>query len=172
MAIDIGSARAKPRRKKKGDPPDPPPGPPTWLDPAVFPQHAAALLHKNKISKRQFGRAAEQLTLFLLANCSAEFAITLQRQIRSGNKDGMAMFAKMVGLIKNDAGVVVNLNNNSLSLNGDVGPSERSIDGLVRTLDERDRRALEAPVPRELIAQPVDDDDEEDDAIDAEFVDQ
>jgi hypothetical protein len=133
--LEGGKKAAK--RKKKGDDPPPPPPPPTWQVPSEFPADASATLRKGRISKKQFSRYIEQLTLFMLTHFSADYAISLQDSIRRGDKAGMEMFAKMMGLVKNEAGVVVNMQNN---LAVTAGADARGIDALVRQLDERDRR--------------------------------
>jgi hypothetical protein len=134
--IDITVPVKKKRKTKNSG--DQPPGPPKWEEPSKFPDHAASILKKNRISKRQFGKYVEQLSLFLLSNCSADFAITVQRMIRNGDKTGMDMFAKAIGLVKNESGVVVNLQNN---LAVDARTTDKSFDSLVRLLDDRDRKA-------------------------------
>lgn len=132
----FSTAKPKPKAKR--------PKTPQWLQPAEFPEDAASILKRNRISRKKFNRYAENLALFLLANGSADFAISMQAGIRSGNFKTMEMFAKMAGLIKNDSGVVVNLNQN-LSLTQNLN-NDRHFDSIVRQLDERDRKSRMEPV--------------------------
>lgn len=150
---------APPKRSRR-KPPEGPPPPPTWQPPVGFPGHAAAILKKNRISKKQFTRVAEQIALFLMANASADFAIAVQGGLRKGNTRVMEMFAKMAGLIKNDSGVTVNLNQNNLNVQ--AGQERREIDQLVRMLDERDRSApaIAAPVAADIIDVEPEDEEE------------
>jgi hypothetical protein len=105
----------------------------------LFPPDAAAILSRANITKKQFARYTEALMLFMLRNFSGDFVISLQAAIRKGDKAAMTMFSQMMGLVKSDSPLVVNLNN-SLSIGAPV--SDRSFDSVVRNLDDRDRRAL------------------------------
>lgn len=134
--VDITTPVKKKRKSKSSG--EPPYVPPKWEEPSKFPDHAASILKKNRISKRQFGKYVEQLSLFLLSNCSMDFAIAVQNSIRRGDKIGMDMFAKAIGLVKNESGVVVNLQNN---LAVTQGSNDKSFDSLVRLLDDRERKA-------------------------------
>lgn len=149
IGIDEAAEFAKPpfstkKTKKKNEPEIP-----YWLTtpelqkPASFPDEAAAILKRNKISRKQFSRYAEQLTLFILTNFSADFACALQKGLRGGSTKHMEIFAKLTGMMKNESGVVVNLNQN-LSITQNNG--DRQFDSIVRMLDERDRNARLDPV--------------------------
>jgi hypothetical protein len=132
--VDIDKAKKKraPRRKKAEGGEEVP----SWKVPSRFPEDAAGILQKQKISRKQFSRYIEQLSLYILTNFSADFAISLQRMIRKGDKVGMEMFGRTMGLLKNDSAVTVNLQNN---LQVNQGATDRSFDSLVRMLDERER---------------------------------
>lgn len=139
LGVLEGGKKIVKRRKKSGDPPPPPPTP-TWQTPSDFPVDAAAILRKGRISKRQYTKYIEQLSLFMLTHCSADYVIALQDAIRRGDKGGMDMFAKVIGLVKNDAGITVNLQNN-LAIQG--GNDTKGFDSLVRQLDARDRKTID-----------------------------
>ena len=113
---------------------------PKWKEPSPFPPEANALLHRSKISKKQFVRFVEELSIFLLKNLSGDFVISLQKAVRRGDKSSMEMFCRIIGLVKGDSPLVVNLQNN-LSVGGPPA-NDRSFDSVVRGFDERDRKAL------------------------------
>jgi hypothetical protein len=136
--------RGRPRKARAGGggPPEPPHKEPAprWKTPAPFPPEAHALLHRSKISKKQFVRFVEELSVFLLKNLSGDFVISLQKAVRRGDRSSMEMFAKIAGLVKGDSPLVVNLQNN-LSVSGPT-TTDRSFDSVVRGFDDRDRRCL------------------------------
>lgn len=122
------------------------PAPEKWEfeTPPTFPEDASAILKRNRISRKKFNRFTEELALFLIKNGSADFAISMQQGLRGGHFKTMEMFAKMAGLVKNDAATVINLNQN-LALTQNIG-QERRFDSIVRQLDERDRKSRLEPV--------------------------
>ena len=153
--VDIGKGKVKKKPgRPKGTSAFEPPLPPTWQQPSSFPADSASILQKKRISKKQFNRYVEQLSMFLLTNFSADFAISLQNLIRNGDKVGMEMFAKTIGLLKNDSPVTVNLQNN-LQISQGID-RDKSFDNIVRMLDERDRKenAITVAPERVLIESP------------------
>lgn len=145
------------RRSSSSEPPEPPPVP-TWQTPTSFPEHAAPILRKTRIRRSQYAKATQELALFLLANLSGDWVIALQAAIRKGDKDAVKLLAQAFGIIKNESGVTVNLQQNNV-IQGQQGPA-RQIDNLVRMLDERDRVQLLEATP--LVAT-EDREEEEDD---------
>lgn len=89
--------------------------------------------------------------LYLVTHLTPDLLMSLQRGIRMGSFKEMELFAKMTGMLKSEAAVVVNLQNNlAISQNNE---NTREIDSLVRMLDERDRRQGSIdiePAPQEL----------------------
>ena len=154
---DIEKERKRKGENKKreifGMPPVPPQKTdeiPSFSNPALFPEHAHPVLHRRKLTKRQFSRHSEQLSLFLAANHSADAVIMLQTLIRLGDMEALKLFFKLVGLDKSAPQTVVNLQqNNNLISQG--GASERTIDTLVRQLDERDRKSTAITVQAEPV---------------------
>jgi hypothetical protein len=118
---------------------------PEFLTPAAFPPDAAAILKQNRITRKQFTRFAEAIALQGMRQCGADFLITMQRGIRLGDNKSMELFAKMAGLLKNDAATVINLGQ-SVSVSVDNG-ARKHFDSIVRKFDERDHRSrVEPPV--------------------------
>jgi len=127
--------------------PTPPRAPaelPEFQNPSSFPEHAPPILHRRKLSKRQFARFTEQLPMFMAGNLSSDFMITLQALIRLGDIEAMKMFLSTIGLSKSTPQTVVNLQQNNNMIGAGSGANERTIDTLVRQLDERDRKVHSA----------------------------
>ena len=137
MADDVTPFHLVTPKRKKREPKNPPE--PKWHNPAEFPVDAAAILKKSRISKRQFSRYAEQVLLFLVTHGSADYAKSLLSQVRYGDKDGMRTFSQILGLVKNESAVTVNLHQNN-QLNIESPQEARDFDSIIRALDQRDRQ--------------------------------
>ena len=133
-------SEAPPKRGKKKPPTAGPPAPPTiptWQTPTPFPEYSATILRKSRIRKTQFTKFAQELALFLAANLSGDWVVALQEAIRRGDKDAMKLLAQEFGIVKNDSGVTINLQNN-IDARENAGIA-RNFDSIVRMLDERQK---------------------------------
>jgi len=129
--------------------------PPQFPERAQFPAHAPKMLQRTKLSKRQHSRWAEQFVLFVAAQCGPDAAIALQEMLRRGSGEGLKIFLEVMGLKKNEAGVVLNLQQNYLN-GGYANTGDRDINDLIRQLDERDRQARALPpAPHPAVESPI-----------------
>jgi hypothetical protein len=87
--------------------------------------------------------------------------IALQSAIRSGDKDAIKLWAQAVGLVKNESGVTINLQQNNQN---NITTNNREVDSIVRMLDARDRQKAIDAAP---VATVIDDDGEEIDSEEA-----
>lgn len=129
-----GSRKAKAPAREKPRPP------------AVFDETAATVLRQTKLTKKQFGKYMEHLTYYILTHTSAEYARSLFEGISEGNGRDMMAFEKIFGMVKGGDGLVINLNQNNLSVS--QGSSNRDFDSLLREIDraEAETGAIEASV--------------------------
>lgn len=128
------------KRSGSGTPPEPP-AVPSWQTPTAFPEYAAPILRKPRIRRSQFSKFGQDLALFIASNLSADAAIALQSLIRTGDKDAIKLWAQAVGLVKNDSGVTINLQQNNQN---NITTANREVDSIVRMLDARDHtKAIE-----------------------------
>lgn len=150
--IDISKGKGKSKSKKPSKKKEAPSifdlnATPQFLTPGEFPEHAHPVLRRNRLTKRQFSKHGEQLSMFLAANGSADAARMLQLLVRLGDLDALKLFFKVIGLDKSAPQTVVNLQQDNRSINVSEGAHEkRAIDSLVRQLDDRDRKQIAAPV--------------------------
>lgn len=134
--------------------------PMAWKTPTQFPEHAPSILRRPRLRKKQFPKFTQELALFLSSNLSADLVIALQDGLRRGDKDAIKLMCQTLGLVKNDSGVTVNLQNNVAIQNN---TNTKQIDSLVRLLDERDRTVVIDAGPLAVDLAEDDDDDEAED---------
>ena len=96
--IDTGKKRRAHRRVNpdSGNGGAAPPQPPQFDPPSAFPEDAAPILKKGSITKKQFTKYVEAITLYALTHISPDAIISLQRSVRRGDKSGMEMFFKIM----------------------------------------------------------------------------
>lgn len=135
------------KRKARGMEPVPPKqlmAPPEFCNPAAFPDDTVPILRRRKLSKRQFSQFVENFPMFLAGYCSADVAIMLQTLIRLGDIEAIKVFLSTIGLTKSSPQMITNIQNNHV-VNASVDRAgDRTIDTLVRQLDERDRKMQNA----------------------------
>lgn len=134
-------------------------------DAPLFPAgQEPSIFKKNRVSKRGKDSYLDAMLLAHIPLGTRDFFAAVLKGVRAGDKNCIELWAKMVGYIKSEGGINVNVNQQNNMVDARNQADSRNFNSIVRQLDSQDRtKMIEASATPMRDEGDDDDSDEEDD---------